>query len=211
MSGLTLHGSAILELNSRLTQERAALLATVLTDASNIAQLESPRRICNFLGQVAEETGGFTSLIESTAYKDPERLNSLFKNVQGVEHAKRLIAEGPQAIGNVIYAGKLGNGDVASGDGYRFRGRGFLQITGRANYHRIGEMIGMQLEQHPELLGEPSPAAEAAAKYWSVRKINVPADADDVSTVTFLVNGAARLNLTERKAWHDKAKMVFPF
>src|SRR5690349_8264600 len=131
----------------RLAAQRAELLADVLSTACEIAELNSNQRICNFLAQAAEETGGFTSLIESTAYKDPARLDSLFKNVQGLAHAKRLIEQGPQAIGNTIYAGKLGNGDVGSGDGYRFRGRGFLQITGRANYRRIGEMIGMPLEQ----------------------------------------------------------------
>jgi putative chitinase len=72
-------------------------------------------------------------------------------------------------------------------------------------------MTGMPLEQHPELLGEPSPAAEAAAKYWIDRKINIPADADDVSTVTFLVNGRARLHLAQRQQWHNKAKVTFPF
>jgi predicted chitinase len=89
-------------LNHGLAPERAALFASVLTDASRIAGLDNTRRICNFLGQTAEETGGFTSLIESTAYKDPERLKALFSNVQGVEHANRLIEQGPVAIGNTI-------------------------------------------------------------------------------------------------------------
>jgi putative chitinase len=202
---------ALLTLNPRLGPERAQLFAQVLDAARDDAELNSPRRICNFLGQVAVETGGFTSLIESTAYKDPERLDALFKNVQGVDHAQRLIAEGPEAIGNTIYAGKNGNGDIASGDGFRYRGRGFLQISGRGNYRRIGELVDMPLEAEPELLGEPTPAAQSAAKYWIARNINAAADADDVSTVTLLVNGPARLQLDQRQAWHDAARRIWSF
>lgn len=196
-------------LNRDLAPERAALFAAVLDDACNQAELTTHRRVCHFLSQVAEETGGLRSLVESTGYKDPVRLDRIFSNVQGVDHARRLIAAGPAAIGNTIYAHKNGNGDIASGDGYRFRGRGFLQITGRANYRRVGTITGLDLEKNPEQLGEPGPAAHAAAAYWKARSINKAADADDASTVTLLVNGPARLHLAERKQWLAKAKGIW--
>lgn len=196
-------------LNPDLARERAALFATVLDQACGEADLSKHLRVCHFLAQVAEETGGFRSLVESTAYRDPARLDAIFSNVQGVDHARRLIAAGPAAIGNTIYAHKNGNGDIASGDGYRFRGRGFLQITGRANYRRVGTIVGLPLEQEPEQLGEPGPAAHAAAAYWQARGINTPADADDASTVTRLVNGAARLHLAQRVVWLGKAKRIW--
>lgn len=201
----------LLTLNRTLDAARAALFAKVLTDACRTGEIDRNIRLCQFIGQVAVETGGFRALVESTNYKDPLRLDALFRNVQGPDHARRLIAAGPVAIGNTIYAGKNGNGDVASGDGYRFRGRGFLQVTGRANYRTIGKLIGMPLEDQPELLGEPTSAAEAAATYWKVRKINVPADADDVGTVTLLVNGPAKLHLKERGEWKEKAKGVWGY
>jgi putative chitinase len=196
-------------LATTLAPERVALFASVLDEALEKADVYTNRRIRHFLAQVMEETGALRGLVESTNYRDPERLDQLFLNVQGVDHARRLIAAGPEAIGNTIYANKNGNGGVGSGDGFRYRGRGFLQITGRANYRRIGALVGMPLEDDPDLLGQPVPAAQAAAAYWKARAINVPADADDVSAVTFLVNGPARLHLAERTAWLSKAKAIW--
>jgi len=209
-AGITLTAADMRHLNPRLATERATLYATVLTQACVAGEITTNRRLYNFIGQSAEETGGFTGLVESTNYKDPVRLDSLFKNVHGLDHAKRLIAEGPAAIANTIYAGKLGNGDPASGDGFRFRGRGFLQITGRDNYRKIGALTGMNLEENPDQLGEPEPAAQAAGLFWKLRGINTPADADDVAAVTKLVNGGACLGLPQRRAWHDKAKDIWP-
>ena len=113
------------------------------------------------------------------------------------------------AIANTIYAHKNGNGSIASGDGYRYRGRGFLQVTGRANYRTLGQLIDMPLEEDPDLLGQPEPAALASVKYWAKRLINTPADSDDIGTVTFLVNGPARLHLAERRVWLGKAAKVW--
>jgi putative chitinase len=192
-----------------LPPPRVALFASVLDDALEREQVYTHRRIRHFLAQAMEETGALRGLVESTNYRDPVRLDQLFLNVQGVDHARRLIAAGPEAIANTIYANKNGNGGVASGDGFRYRGRGFLQITGRANYRRIGALVGMPLEDDPDLLGQPVPAAQAAAGYWKARSINVPADADDISAVTFLVNGPARLHLAERTAWLAKAKEIW--
>lgn len=190
--------------------QRAALYAKVLNQTLVDASISTNLRLWNFVGQSATETGGFRSLIESTTYTKPETLVKLFRNVQGLEHARRLVEAGPIAIGNTVYAGKNGNGDIASGDGYRFRGRGFLQITGRANYRAIGKLLGEPLEEQPDLIGEPELAAQAAAQYWVVRKINTPADVDDVITVTRLVNGAGLAGLADRQAWHDHAKRVWP-
>lgn len=181
----------------------------MLDEALEKADVYTNRRIRHFLAQAMEETGALRGLVESTNYRDPVRLDQLFLNVQGVDHARRLIAAGPEAIGNTIYANKNGNGGVPSGDGFRYRGRGFLQVTGRANYRRIGALVGMPLEDDPDLLGQPGPAAQAAAAFWKARAINAPADADDVSAVTFLVNGPARLHLAERTAWLGKAKAIW--
>jgi putative chitinase len=194
-----------------LKPERVALFATVLNQACGAGDIVNERRLCHFLGQSAEETGGFSGLVESTSYTDPQRLDALFKNVHGIAHAQRLIAEGPAAIANTIYAGKLGNGDPASGDGFRYRGRGFLQLTGRDNYRKIGALIGMDLEDNPDQLGEPGPAALAAGLFWKLRGINTPAEADDVAAVTKLVNGGACVGLTQRIDWHAKAKGIWPY
>ena len=201
--------------NRNLPLPRATLLAKVLAEACTMAALNTPQRLCNFLGQVGEETGGLSSLVESTDYRNTEKnaefLVKTFRNVHGLDHARRLLAAGKEAIGNTIYALKNGNGDVASADGYRYRGRGFLQVTGRANYRTIGTLVEMPLEAQPDLLADPSAAAEAAAKYWILRKINTAADADDVGIVTQLVNGRGRLHQAQRQAWHDQARHIWPF
>lgn len=190
--------------------DRAIIYAVALQAIVEVAELSSTPRLRHFMAQIAQESGGFRALVESTAYRDAERLDALFRNVQGVAHAKRLIAAGPQAIGNTIYAHKLGNGGIESGDGYRYRGRGFMMITGRGNYREMGRRTGMPLESEPELLGEAGPAAEAAAKFWSSRQINQAADADDIEAVTLLVNGRAKLHLDRRQAWLVAAERVWP-
>jgi putative chitinase len=198
------------DLNPKLPAARAELFASVLAAACEAHEIDTRRRVRHLLAQVMVETGSLSSLVESTNYKDPKRLDELFLNVQGVEHAQRLIKAGPEAIGNTIYANKNGNGGIDSGDGFRFRGRGFLQVTGRANYRELGKIVALPLEAQPDLLGEPEPAAQSAAAYWQFRRINSAADADDVATVTFLVNGPARLHLKERREWLAKAKEIWP-
>lgn len=209
MSAPIIAGAQLQRLNPGLPSPRAELFAGLLSAALAAADIASPRRVRHFLAQTMQETGGLRGLVESTDYRDAARLDALFLNVQGIEHARRLIAAGPQAIGNTIYANKNGNGGVASGDGFRFRGRGYLQVTGRANYRDIGKLVGMALEDRPELLGEPEPAAAAAATFWKMRGINAAADADDISTVTLLVNGPGRLHLAERRVWLGKAAAIW--
>lgn len=206
---MTIAADQLVRLSPKIAGEKATLYAKVLADATGANAIDTDLRIAHFLAQVAQETGGLRSLVESTAYKDAKRLDRLFTNVQGTAHAERLIAAGPQAIGNTIYANKLGNGNAASGDGFRFRGRGFLQVTGRANYTKLGKIIGVPLDKEPEQLGEPLPAARAAAAFWRMRDINIAADANDISTVTLLVNGPARLHLAERRTWLKTSRKIW--
>lgn len=188
---------------------RALLYADALEAARGIADLKTDLRVAHFMAQIAHESGGLGSLVESTAYTNAVRLDKLFKNVQGVAHAERLIKAGKEAIGNTIYAYKLGNGGPESGDGYRYRGRGFMMITGRSNYKKMGELAGLPLVDNPELLGKAEPAAQAAAYFWKDRKINLAADVDAVTAVTELVNGPAKLHLAERKAYFAKARQIW--
>lgn len=194
---------------SAIRADRALLYAEALEAGLPPGELSTPLRVQHFMAQIAHESGGFRALVESTAYTDPVRLDQLFKNVQGVAHAERLIAAGPQAIADTIYAHKLGNGGVGTGDGYRYRGRGFMMVTGRANYRAMAKVTGLPLEEEPDLLGQPGPAAEAAARFWAARKINLAADADEIDAVTVLVNGPAKLHLPERKRWLALARGIW--
>lgn len=148
-------------------------------------------------------------MVESLRYSDPARLDALFSKVQGLTHARQLISAGQAATANCVYANRNGNGGPTSGDGWRYRGRGYLQITGRGNYRQIGELIGMDLEARPEQLEDHDTAAAAAALYWRHHNINEAADAGDVLTVTRRINPALA-GLDDRKAWLGRARRVWP-
>lgn len=174
--------------------------ASALESARLASSVNTARRLCHFMGQVYVETGGFTVMEENLNYRNPSRLDAVFSAVHGVEDAKALIARGPEAIANRVYANRLGNGDEASGDGWRFRGSGYKQLTGRANYRVIGAIVKMELEIHPELACDPVGAAKMAFAFWDANKCSPLADVGDLEGVTAKVNGPAKLGLAERRA-----------
>lgn len=163
------------------------------------SSVDTPRRLCHFLGQVFVETGGIAHMIENLNYRNPARLDAIFRAVRGIADAKALIARGPEAIANRVYANRLGNGNEASGDGWRYRGSGYKQLTGRANYRNIGRMVGIDLEGDPELAREPEAAARVAFAFWDACRCSPLADAGDAETITARINGPARLGLAERR------------
>lgn len=188
----------------RLTPAQSEAHADALEAARATGGLTTPARVRHFIAQVAHETGGFRALVENLNYRDPVQLDRLFSKVAGLADARALIAKGPQAIANRVYAGRLGNGAEATGDGWTFRGRGYLQITGRDNYRRQG------LELTPERLEIPAHAAMAAATYWHANGINRYADVDDTAGVTRLVNGPGMAGLDDRTAWVGRARKIWP-
>lgn len=194
----------------RLTPVQAQAHAQALDAARSAGEINSPARVRHFVAQVAHETGGFRALTENLNYRDAAQLDRLFSKVAGLDDARRLIAKGPQAIANRVYAGRVGNGDEASGDGWRFRGRGYLQITGRANYRQLATVCRLPLEDEPELLEQPLKAALVAAHFWRWHGINRYADADDTAGVTRQVNGPGMAGLDDRIAKVGLARKVWP-
>lgn len=177
----------------------AEVHAQAFEEARKESTVTTCARVCCFLGQIAVETNGFAAMVENLNYKDPARLDSIFSAVKGVADAKALIAKGPEAIANRVYANRLGNGNEASGDGWRYRGSGYKQLTGRANYREIGKIIKMDLEANPELAREPKTAAKIAFAFWDARQCSPLADAGDIGKITENINGPARLGLAERR------------
>jgi len=173
--------------------------ASALEDARQTSSVTTARRLCHFLGQVFVETGGFAIMVENLNYKDPARLDGIFSAVHGSEDARALIRRGPEAIANRVYANRLGNGDEASGDGWRYRGSGYKQLTGRSNYREIGGVVNLDLEGNPELAREPKTAASVAFAFWDARQCSLLADLGDVEGVTEKINGPAKLGLPERR------------
>jgi putative chitinase len=174
--------------------------ASALEDARKVSSVTTPRRLCHFMGQIFVETGGFASMVENLNYKDAARLDAIFSAVRGIEDARALIRLGPEAIANRVYANRLGNGNEASGDGWRYRGSGYKQLTGRSNYREIGKIVRLDLEGNPELAREPNAAASVAFAFWDARQCSPLADLGDVEGVTEKINGPAKLGLAERRA-----------
>lgn len=168
--------------------------------------LNTPDLQAALLGQMGVETGLLTRMSENLNYRDPARLDALFSAVRGVADAQALIRRGPQAIGARIYAGRLGNGDEASGDGYRFRGAGGLQLTGRTNHSDFGKAIGMTPEMAADYCRTPAGAMDSAAWFFARRGGIAPAKAWDIDGVTRAVNGPAMLEAAKRRALSDKAR-----
>lgn len=173
--------------------------ADALEAARRGSEIDTPRRLAHFMGQIYVETGGFTLVVESLRYRDPVHLDATFKKVVGIADAQALIARGEEAIANRVYSNRLGNGSEASGDGWRYRGSGYKQLTGRDNYRKYGALLGIDIEANPELAREPVSAARIAVAFWTVRGCSIPADRGDTEGVTRLINGPALAGLVERR------------
>ena len=201
-------GSQINQLAPWVDPAKAALYGEALTSA--MGDINTPLRVRHFMAQCASETWGFRHLVESMFYTDAIHLLNTFPHkVASMFDARALIEKGPQAIANRVYADILGNGDEASGDGWKYRGRGFLQITGRYNYKQTAKQIGMDIANNPEMLENPVWAAQAAAKFWDYHSCNVWADEDDIQSVTARINPALA-GLDDRRNWLMKCQKVWP-
>ena len=193
-------------LNIIKAEEHAAALEKARAGSS----VTTARRLCHFMGQVYVETAGFTVMEENLNYRNPERLDAVFSAVRGLEDAKALIARGPEAIANRVYANRLGNGNEASGDGWRYRGSGYKQLTGRSNYRAIGTIVGTDLEGEPDLSRDPVHAARIAFAFWDANDCSPLADAGNLEGITEKVNGPAKLGLAERRSATLRAMDVWP-
>ncbi|WP_455852711.1 glycoside hydrolase family 19 protein [Pantoea endophytica] len=168
-------------------------------------------RQAHFLAQVGHESAGFTKVEEGLNYSE-NALTAMFGKRITVAQAK---AHGRNAehaanqkmIANIIYANRNGNGDVASGEGYRYRGRGLIQITGKANYAALSGQLSADVVANPDLLTENLQAAMSAAAWWKNHGLNELADLDDVTRITKVINGGTN-GLEDRKSRLLKAKGI---
>lgn len=185
---------------------QARQFAEPLKAACALYSLDTPARVAAFMGQLRVESRGFTALEEDLMYSSPERILQVFKRLRriGLYGAAQLVRN-PQGLANKAYAGVNGNGDEASGDGWRYRGRGLKQLTGRATYQAAAEALGRPYLAQPELVAEPSDACLTAAWYWHSRRCNELADAWHIDAITERVNGPARLQLDERRQYAEQA------
>lgn len=171
----------------------------------------TPRQRAAFIGQCGHESGNFRVLQENLNYRAATLLK-LFPRTQRrawgftPEEAAEYERQ-PKRIANRIYGNRMGNRDEASGDGYRFRGRGCIQLTGSANYHHAGQALGVDLIMEPDLVATPQYAALTAGWFWNTQKLNDLAEAGDWTGLTKRINGGT-IGLEDRKKHINQALSV---
>ncbi|PTQ70339.1 glycoside hydrolase family 19 protein [Pseudomonas sp. GV071] len=189
----------------------AGVFASALNAAMARFEVNTPARAAAFLAQVGHESGQLAHLVENLNYSAQGLANTWpgrFRGADGKPNAQALqLQRNPQAIANSVYGGRLGNGPENSGDGWRFRGRGLIQTTGRANYRAAGMALGAALETTPQLLEQPVYAALSAAWFWQEHGLNELADAGHFEAITKRINGGLN-GQAERVALWEAAKRV---
>jgi putative chitinase len=172
--------------------------AAALRPAMTRFRITTNGRIAAFLAQVGHESGEFCRLEENLVYRAPSRLVAVWPRRFCDACAAQPFVGDAERLANFVYAGRMGNGDAASGDGYRFRGRGLIQLTGRENYERASAALGLDLLAQPELLSSRGPAALSAAWFWDDRGLNALADQGAFEEITRRINGGMT-GLDERR------------
>ena len=175
---------------------------TVIAQIPSIQEkfgIKSALRLAHFLAQAGHESGGFRVTNENLNYS-AKGLQGIFKKYFPSEGIALEYAKKPQKIANRVYSGRMGNGNEATGDGYKFRGRGYIQLTGRDNYTAFGKSIDVAIEENPDIVSTTH-AITSAAWFWSKNKLNEIADTgatDEVVTkITKRVNGGT-IGLADR-------------
>lgn len=153
-------------------------------------EINSPKRIAAFLAQCAHESGEFTIIAENLNYK-PEALVKIFGKYFDLSTAQKYCAlpNKQEAIANRIYANRMGNGNEQSGDGWRYRGRGLIQLTGKSNYSQYAKSLEINLEDAVKQLGTVEGCVQSACWFWKTNKLNQWADKGDIITLTKRING----------------------
>ena len=161
-------------------------------------EIDTVPRVAAFLGQTAHESGGYRALRENLNYS-AKGLNTTFHKYFPTIESAQPYEKKPEKIANKIYANRMGNGDEQSGDGWKFRGRGLIQLTGRSNYQFFADSIGEDIEDIPAFLETYEGAVQSACYFWESSKLNAVADAGDIKKMTKIINGGF-LGLEERIA-----------
>ena len=159
--------------------------------------LDNHKRVAAFLAQIAHESGGFNFTKENLNYS-AKALQTVFKKYYPTEKDAILHERKPEQIANKVYANRMGNGDEKSGDGWTYRGRGLMQLTGKENYTKFAESIKKPLKETISYLETPAGAIESAAWFWSKNKLNDLCDKDDFVGLTKRINGGTN-GLEDRK------------
>ena len=170
-------------------------------------EINTPERVAGFLSQVGHESGGLKFVVENLNYSAPA-LRTVFGKYFTDDSQANAYARQPEKIANKVYANRMGNGDEKSGDGFKYRGRGLVQCTGKDTYAAFGNAVGVDTVDNPEALEAPDAAALSAGWFWSTHHLNSLADAKDVVGMTRRINGGTN-GLDDRELRYNKLMNYF--
>ena len=170
-------------------------------------EIDTPPRVAAFLAQCAHESGGFKFLKENLNYKAASLRRVFPKYFPDDAIAARYANKG-EMIANRVYGNRMGNGPEESGDGYRYCGRGLIQLTGKDNYSWFAASLEMSVEDVPEYLQTFEGAVQSACWFWESNNLNVQADAGDIKTMTKKINGGF-IGLEDRIKHYEHALHIF--
>lgn len=172
-------------------------------------EINTPQRIAAFIAQCAHESGNFMILQENLNYR-PATLRKIFPKYFPTDEIANDYCSRPnkqEAIANKVYANRMGNGDEASGDGFRYRGRGLIQLTGKDNYTFFAGSLGISVEEAAEYMGTFEGACQSACFFWEQNKLNQWADKGDIVTLSKRINGGT-IGLEDRIKHYEHALHV---
>lgn len=170
------------------------------------ADISNGLRQAAFLAQIVHESMSFQAVKENLNYSAQGLLRVFPYYFKSMEQANAY-ARQPEKIANLVYGNRLGNGPPSSGEGWRYRGRGLIQVTGKENYMHCGNALGVDLIADPEYLETPEGAPRSAGWYWSSRGLNQYADNSDMETITRRINGGLN-GYQERMQLYNQAISV---
>ena len=169
-------------------------------------EINTPQRIAAFIAQCAHESGNFVFLSENLNYKAESLVKIFSKYFKDIGTAKQYEKQ-PAKIANKIYADRMGNGNEASGEGFKYRGRGLIQLTGKTNYTWFAASLEITPEEAAEYMGTFEGAAQSACWFWETNKLNQWADKGDIEKMTKIINGGT-IGLEDRKKHYAHALHV---
>jgi len=172
-------------------------------------EISTPQRVAAFLAQTAHESGGYRAIKENLNYKAPT-LRKIFPKYFPTDEIANQYANLPnkqEAIANRVYGGRMGNGPEESGDGYRYCGRGLIQLTGKDNYTRYAQSLEISVEEASEHLTTFEGCVQSAAWFWEANNLNQWADKGDILTLTKRINGGT-IGLEDRIKHYNHALHV---
>jgi putative chitinase len=164
---------------------------------------QTSKRLAAFIAQVAHESGGFNFTKENLNY-GAKGLMTTFRKYFPTESLAKQYERNPQMIANKVYANRMGNGDEASGDGWKYRGRGLIQLTGKDNYTRFSTALEVTLDEAVEYMETPAGACASAGWFWDNNQLNKYCDRDDFIGLTKRINGGTN-GLADRQHHYDLA------